>query len=100
MKFYQKTNFFQFFILFRFLNFVYIATFFLTLKFFYLDPRFQGQIVKFRKKVFSFYISLIPWSILTKLHRIAYYRVLYNLGGKYSPPLKGSAPIGDERKKI
>src|SRR6476619_1362100 len=99
MKFYKKKPSFSIFYTFSFLNFVYITTFFSDLEiiFFDLDHLFKVKSLNLEKKVFSFHISLIPWSILTKLHTITYYPVLYNLGTKYSPPPKGPAPIGGER---
>ena len=58
MKFYQKTNFSQFFILFCLLNFVYIATFFLTLKFFLtLTPVFKVKSLNLEKNVFILYLT-------------------------------------------
>src|SRR6476619_4864766 len=59
MKFYQKTYFFQFFILFRFKFFIFIAAFFLYLKFFFLTltPVSKVKSLNLDKSVFIPYLT-------------------------------------------
>ena len=54
MKFYQKTNFFQFFILFRFQDLLYNATFF---SFLTLIPVFKVKSLNLEKSVFILYLT-------------------------------------------